>query len=804
MEYGRLRPLILFPLLALSAPGLAQDAMPPSDVGQDNEPALQGDEILVVATRIRGELDVPQPPVMTLDENDVASYGVASLSELLTQISPQTGSGRGRGDGHPVVLVNGQRVSSFRELRSIPPEAIRKVDVLPEEVALRFGYPPDQRVVNFILKDNFSSVTFAGEYNVPTRGGMANSELEGELTRIAGASRLNIEAKMVDDTLLTEAERGVIQAEGNIPTVAGDPDPAEYRSLTDDKRELTFNATWSSGLGKDGQDGNLSLNAAYTRTDARSLSGLDTVLLVSPEGDSALRSLPDPLTNMDRTNLFEAGVTFNKPVGDWLLSITLDAAHSDLKSLVDREADTSALAAAAAAGTLAVDAPLPALGDAGIDRSRSRDTTLDSLATLSGSAFRLPAGDTTLTLSAGFDYSRNQSSDTRNGGDSTSLKRGDASAGVNISLPITSRKEGVLDAIGDISLNVSGAVNHLSDFGTLTGWSAGLTWAPTGKLGFQASYIVDEEAPSLSQLSSPERLSFNIPVFDFTRGETALVTIIRGGNPALVGEKQRDIKLAGNWELPLLRRSNLIVEYFRNRSSNVTQAFPLLTPAIEAAFPGRVVRDAAGQLISIDRRPVKFSEIAGSNLRWGVNLSGQIGKEPEGRRGGDHGPGMGGRRSGRWSLSVYHTYRFDQTVTIAKGGPVLDLLHGDALADGGTARHLVELEGGAFHKGFGLRLKGEWTGPAHVRSSGSTGSTDLRFGSAFDLEARVFVNLGMQQSLVSNAPFLKGLFVAFEFKNILDSRQKVTDEAGAVPLNYQAAYREPIGRMVGIDLRKMF
>ena len=801
-----MRRLILSPLLALAEPALAEDTSSPAGIGQDDEPALQGEEILVVATRIRGVLDVPQPPVMTLDEDDVASYGAASLAELLAQISPQTGSGRGRSDGHPVMLVNGQRVSSFRELRSIPAEAIRKVDVLPEEVALRFGYPPNQRVVNFILKENFSSVTFAGEYNVPTRGGYANSELEGELTRIAGPSRLNIEAKMVDDTMLTEAERGVLQPARNIPTVAGDPDPAAYRSLIDDSRVLSLNGTWSAGLGKEALDGNLSINGAITRSDTRSLFGLDTVLLRAPDGSEALRSLSDPLTQESRTNLFETGATFNKPIGQWLLTTTLDGSHSDTKTRVDREADTAALVAAAAAGTLAIDGPLPMPAPAGLDTARSKDTALSSLVTFAGSPFRMPAGDASLTLSGGFDYSRTISSDTRNDGNEMRLKRGDLSGGVNLALPLTSKQEGVLGAIGDLSLNFSGTLNHLSDFGTLTDWSAGLTWSPTGRLSFQASYFANEAAPSLSQLGSPELVSLNVPVFDFTRNETALVTIIRGGNPSLVKETQRDIKLSANWDLPLLRRSNLIVEYFRNRSSDVTQSFPVLTPEIEAAFPDRVVRDANGQLVSIDRRPVTFDTIRSSRLRWGFNLSGRIGKEPEGGQRGRRmrGAGPGGRthqQPGRWSLSIYHTYRFDETVIVAPGGPVLDLLHGDALTDGGTARHALELEGGVFHKGFGIRVKGDWSVPVHVRS---TGATNLRFGSVFKIDTRLFVNLGRQQGLVEKAPFFKGFRLAFQIDNIFDSRQKVTDASGAVPLNYQAAFRDPIGRMVGIDLRKMF
>ena len=80
----------------------------------------------------------------------------------------------------------------------------------------------------------------------------------------------------------------------------------------------------------------------------------------------------------------------------------------------------------------------------------------------------------------------------------------------------------------------------------------------------------------------------------------------------------------------------------------------------------------------------------------------------------------------------------------------------------------------------------------------------MRFGSTFVLDARFFVNLDQQEKLVAKMPFLKGVRIAFDFENIFDSRQKVTDESGLVPLSYQADFLDPRGRFVGIDIRKRF
>ena len=1045
------------PAWAAEAPG-APAASTEGDTGKvkdkDEETLdVHGDDIIVTAPRIIGQIDVPQQPIEVFDETDIASYGASSIEELLDAISPQTGSGRGRGDGRPVMLLNGQRISSFREMRAIPPEAIRRVEVLPEEVALRFGYSANQRVVNIILKDQFAAVTTSGEYNRPTRGGYDNYELEGGLFKIAGPRRFNVNAKLDNTSMLTEAERNVTQEDTRLSQVAGDPDPARYRSLSPKDSELTLEGTMTQGLGEKGLAGAVTVTGGYTRSQTTSLAGLDTVTLAY-DGQSLRRTLPDPLTTRALSDTLEGGLGYSTMVGQWQLSATSNATYVNVNTRTDRRRSGADLIAAAAAGQLDIAGALPDVPGAGVDVARTRELTISNLATLSGKPFRMPGGEANLTVKAGYDYDHSTSENSRTTLGTVTLNRGDVLGGVNLALPLTSKAEDFLGAVGDITLNLSGGLDHLSDFGTLTDWSAGLTWSPTDTLTLQASYIVDQAAPKLTQLASPTILTYNVAVYDFTNSTTALVTTTTGGNPNLKKETQRDWKISAQWKLPFFQRSNLIVEYFRNRSSDVTQAFPLLTPAIEAAFPDRVTRDDAGNLIAIDRRAVTFDEVKTSSLRWGFNISGSLGGAaagggaggggagaggagagsgrgggeggarpaaaplqpvvgpngpvaaapgagvpgarpgfdpsrfaairatlcapnapspdpatlPEGLRqrlsgadgkldpeklaqfkvracstdaaaggsggggqgggpggpmdpqrferlraalcaggsgppdvaslpdrmrerligadgkvdpaklaelrqrfcttdgaapaaggqpsanpgdamrgmrfdggppqiassgpggtraegsgpggsrpgGGMGGPGMGGGgmggggmggpggpgggRGSRWNLSVYHTWRFTDTIRIAPGVPVLDELNGDAIASGGVPRHAIEAEGGLFKNGYGLRLKAEWEAPARVNGE----SQDLRFGSTFDVSLRIFADLGRNEALVARMPFLKGARLSLVADNLLDSRQKVTDQNGVIPIAYQRAYRAPQGRVLGIDLRKMF
>src|SRR3546814_11504235 len=87
------------------------------------------------------------------------------------------------------------------------------------------------------------------------------------------------------------------------------------------------------------------------------------------------------------------------------------------------------------------------------------------------------------------------------------------------------------------------------------------------------------------------------------------------------------------------------IDYNHNRSDDTANGLPLLTPEIEAAFADRVTRDANGNLVALDQRPVNFDRTVNSQIRWGVNFSKSFG-QPDADAGGGDGRERGGRRSG--------------------------------------------------------------------------------------------------------------------------------------------------------------
>jgi len=604
---------------------------PPAAPAAEQEAARAGapNEIVVSAQRRRGQLDVEQAPLLELGEDDIAAQGVTSISDLITQITAQTGSARGRGGGRPVILINGIRVGSFREFSNYPPEALERVEVFPEEVAQRFGFAPDRRVINLILKENYRNAEVEFEFEGASRGGYHQREQELGFLQIADGARINVNFTARDFSLLTEAERDIIQTPGSTSDVAGDPAQAEFRSLIADGRTLDADVSWAKALIDSGTS--LSANLSYNRADSLGFQGLNTVRLTDPDGNSVLRTFGEqtPLEQRVATDTFASSGSLTKPVNGFRLTSTFDASLEENEQDVDRRFDTQELRDDALAGLIALDAPLPQTADAGFDTARTRTISASNLNTFRGPVVYLPAGELAATFDVGYDWTNLESSDTR-GSLPVDLTRGELSTGMNLVVPITSRREGFADALGSFSLNTQIGLQHLSDFGTLGDYTIGLNWEPFENLDLSATYIEREVAPSLTQLGNPQIELPNVPVFDFTNGDTVLATVITGGNPDLLAETQRDWKFAANWELPFWENTRFTLEYVTNRSDDVTAGFPQVTPEIEAAFPGRIIRDADGTLQRIDRRAVTFAETRADRLQFSLFTRGSFGEgEPE-------------------------------------------------------------------------------------------------------------------------------------------------------------------------------
>jgi outer membrane receptor protein involved in Fe transport len=141
-------------------------------------------------------------------------------------------------------------------------------------------------------------------------------------------------------------------------------------------------------------------------------------------------------------------------------------------------------------------------------------------------------------------------------------------------------------------------------------------------------------------------------------------------------------------------------------------------------------------------------------------------------------------------------------VRIGPGLPVIDYLHGDAAGQtGGTPRHQIQAQAGYFNNGLGARLTGNWRSGTTVNTL--TGD-NLHFSPLATLDLRLFANPGDIPELEVKHPWLRGTQVQLQLNNLFNSRPKVHDANGNVPLSYQPDLLDPLGRTIMISFRKLF
>ncbi|HET9639349.1 MAG TPA: TonB-dependent receptor, partial [Allosphingosinicella sp.] len=562
------------PAAATAEPEPVAQAADPGDPDAEFDEEEEGETIVVTGQRQRGAVIGDIAPEVQFDRREIRALGAGSLSELLEAIEPQTRSGRGREDSRPVILLNGRRISGFAEIRDIPPEAITRIDVMPEEVALKYGYRADQRVVNFVLRRRFEAYTAEVEGGIATAGGRESYGAELNYLQINDAGRINLGAEFDRAERLLESERDIIQAE----PVAG-IELGRFRTLLPQTDRLELSGT---------------INRPVSETVSATLNGTFDV-----NSSTALLGLPRPsltppgLRRESDTRAAHLGLSVNGAIAPWQWSLTgnLDRSASETETQTN----------------------------VGTDRSRSVSQVGSTELLLNGPLFNLPGGGVTAAARAGFD-ARGLSSHSDRAGLFTvrDLSRTREHAQVNIDIPIASRRRAVLTALGNLSANLNAEVEHLSDFGTLRTLGAGLNWSPISQVSLIASVTDEDGAPSMQQLGDPVQSTPGVQVFDFVRGETVEVTRIDGGNPALAADNRRVWKIGANIR-PLSETDlSISANYTSSRIVNAISGFPAATAEIEAAFPDRFQRDSDGRLLLIDTRPVNFARQDRSELRWGA------------------------------------------------------------------------------------------------------------------------------------------------------------------------------------------
>lgn len=662
-------------------------------------------EGLVIEAEKRGKVEGPIEPDLTLNEEDIKSFGASNIADLLTMLTPQTTSTRGRdASAGPVLLVNGRRISGFQEIQGIPPEAIQKVEILPEEVALSYGYKAEQRVVNFILKKNFKALAMEGAARVATDGGRTVPSFQGNRLTIDGNKRWNVDVTLQHEPSLLETDRDIVRSPNGLPfdllgnvtganggeidpalsrqagtlvTIAGVPraalngrvgisdfaplagrantgDLTADRSLIARSDKGTLRGSMSRDINRDTQ---LTVSGNLEDSSSHSLLGLPGVVFALPAGSpfspfsnavTGYRYIdaPGALARDVDTLRTQVSMAANGRIKDWRWNLTGDFDRIKTDTTTGRGVDASAFQAAVAAGDPSVNPFGPIASNlyksVAADTARSISTSATAELVANGNLFQLPAGGLQTTLKVGAN-SKGLDSKTVRSGVSTArdVTRNSESFQSSFNIPLTSTRQNFLAKAGDLSINFNLGYENLSDLGGLTTLGAGVNWAPIKPLSFIVSYTDEEGAPTTNQINDPVVVTPNVSVFDFTSGQTVTIVRTDGGNPNLRNDDRKVIKLAANYKPFEKVELTFNAAYTRAETRDVIASFPAITPDLERAFPDRFVRDATGRLLSIDARPVNFDSAENETIRWGFNLFKPFGQPTPGGFG-----GMGGRPGG--------------------------------------------------------------------------------------------------------------------------------------------------------------
>lgn len=852
--------MVLVSVLALlQAAAPIQEAPLSNPLPQESEQTGVVDGLVVKATR--GKAEGPAQPELTLDASEIQATGASTVQDLVNLLAVEISTGDPDAPP-PVYLANGRRISGFSEISGLPSQAIERMDVLPPASAVAYGYRPNQKVVNFVLRKRFRSLAVEAEATGATAGGRAIERFDGDAFRLAGEDRTTVGVDWRQESALFETERDIYRIPsatspyglvgnvasttfgneidpalsalaGRVITVAGAPGAAwngvaplagftadpdlsgiiANRSLLPSLGQGNFKAAITRDLAR-----KVALTLSLDLEDARRTSflGLPGTSLKLPAGSpfspfagdvTVYRYLDVQFAQLRQQDNFrgQMALAANGYAGDWRWSVNGSYGRNESETVTGRGVDSAAWKAAILALDPAVNpfGPVPRalLKVNAPDVAKSASKTAKAELVLNGDVVEIPAGRVSSTVKVGGERVAQMSDALRNGTPMrTNYDRRTVSVQGDIDVPLASRAHEVLPVLGELTASVNAGYSA-ETFKDRVAMGAGLHWTPDNLVSVNLSLNEEQSAPAANQIVDPVLLTPSVTVFDFSTGQSVTVSRLEGGNTNLANDRRTtlragvNLKPVGNDGGPT--RLTVNANYVRTHIDDPISNFPVITPALEAAFPERFTRNADGTLTSIDSRPLNFDAIDREEVRGGFNLTrffGRVKKNaPKGTK-----PDL--KNAGQVQVSVNYVWRLRDETTLRNGLPPLDLLNGASTSRRGQPREELNFRLNAFRQGVGFNLNGAWRGGSTIDAGPTTGALRVDDQTTINLSAFYEVPRDLQ-----NAPalgWLAGARLTLAADNLFYSRPVVKDINGLTPQAYQPDYLDPLGRTLKLTLRK--
>jgi iron complex outermembrane receptor protein len=436
-------------------------------------------EVVVTGTHIAGEAPVGTT-VHTLDRTEIEESGYTTTQELLQSLpenfrggaagavedvnftgaansgyNTSGGAGvnlRGLGNTATLVLIDGHRVPPsafgyYTDVSTIPISAIDHIDIVADGASAIYGTDAIGGVVNIVLKDAGEGVQTGVRYGTTTDGGANNFDANAQLGHRWDGAGVTLGVDYINQGQLYASQRPFTSSVG-APT-----------SLVPAYDETALTAAGHQDFG---QRFEIHADAEYA---AKRITNFSAISFGGPPAETVLRETTDRWSA-------SAGASYHLS-DSWLL-------RYDLTEGEDRNP------------VAGFDGPVGNPTTQYLNATATNEL-LDQGLSISGDAFRLPAGSVKVALGATY---RSERFRELVPGILDDLARRNVLAEFGeIRVPIFSESN---SAPGFDALTLSAAVRHdrYSDFGGTTNPKYGLSWFPLRDLELRGAYSTSFRAPA--------------------------------------------------------------------------------------------------------------------------------------------------------------------------------------------------------------------------------------------------------------------------------------------------------------------
>jgi hypothetical protein len=280
-----------------------------------------------------------------------------------------------------------------------------------------------------------------------------------------------------------------------------------------------------------------------------------------------------------------------------------------------------------------------------------------------------------------------------------------------------------------------------------------------------------------------------VTVYDFAKQQSVLVSQIMGGNPNLRASRNQRLQLSaalGPFTRHRLTASSSIESA---RTGNKIGVISEVTPALEAAFPERFIRDENGALTAIDRRPVNFADAQNLSLRSSFSLA------------------LVQRKHAlqTWTFSLAHAWLLKDSTRFKADLPDTNRLAGDS---GGISRHAFTFRTEWNRGAWKANADVAWRSPNRIRATNGIDSAgDLLVRPAFDMNLAASWQLRTQihPAGADGVPrTITRMTLDVGIDNLLDTRRSASLASGGMASGYERDAIDPLGRTVSVKINYRF